>query len=214
MNEGFVFFVLLQMVSAIMQFGCFNAAQWIFAFEYFCSAISIPYIFDQTEQPAYITERMNLVFWTVMAINQISPILYAVELGYGNIWSFNRGGTVMPGNWFTVTYLSTKYTIGFEQLVSGVVVIIAVIFIRKFLIFHGMKNQVDYKKLAFQSGVFIIYILSIVIFYYYLALQMTEDDPSTVRSVLIAWIVTIYMNFLVQLAMLVIFLQLKTHKSA
>ena len=42
---------------------------------------------------------------------------------------------------------------------------------------------------------------------------MTDDDPDTIRSVLIAWIVAGYMNFLVQLAMIIIFMQIKTKQT-
>lgn len=58
---------------------------------------------------------------------------------------------------------------------------------------------------------YLLYIVSIIVFYYYLALQITDTDPATDRSVLIAWIVCTYMNFLVQLAMIVIFMQMKSN---
>lgn len=121
-----------------MRDGCFNAAFWLFSFEYFCSAISIPYIFEQKEMPTHLTSTLRIVFWVVMAFNIFSPCLYAFWLGYGNIYSYKHGGDAEFPGWFDPTYLSTKYTIGFEQLVSGVLVIIAVICIRKFLIEHGM----------------------------------------------------------------------------
>lgn len=58
---------------------------------------------------------------------------------------------------------------------------------------------------------YLLYIVSIIVFYYYLALQITDTDQFTDRSVLIAWIVCTYMNFLVQLAMIVIFMQMKSN---
>jgi small-conductance mechanosensitive channel len=103
----------------------------------------------------------------------------------------------MPGTWFLYAYLCTKYTIGFEQLLSGILLILAVVLIRKFLIEHGMESQVNYKKLGYQVLLYLFYCISIVIFYYYLAVQMTTADCSTDRNALRWWIVTTFMNFFV-----------------
>lgn len=156
--------------------------------------------------------RYNMLYWSVMVANIFSPTLYAAELGYGNLYSYSHGG-VMPGPWFNPVYLTTKYTIGLEQLVSGIFVIIAVVLIRKFLLGHGMESQVNYHKLGAQALLFVFYSISIVIFYYYLALYMSTEDEQTVRRALLAWIVTTYMNFFVQLAMIVIFMQLKSKRT-
>lgn len=58
-----------------------------------------------------------------------------------------------------------------------------------------------------------IYCGSLIVFYYYYAVYMTHADPIHARDSLIAWIVTTYTNFLVQIAMIVFLLQLKTNFS-
>ena len=47
-------------------------------------------------------------------------------------------------------------------------------------------------------------------FYYFYYIQTTRISVAANRACMIAWIVTTYMNFVVQLAMIAIFLQLKT----
>lgn len=54
--------------------------------------------------------------------------------------SYESYGINEPGEWFLITYLATKYSIGVEQLFSGVLLIVAVVMIRKFLMEHGMEG--------------------------------------------------------------------------
>jgi len=65
---------------------------WIFAYEYYTSAIGIPYIFEQKETPKLLIDRNTVLFWSVLVVNLISPVLYASELGYGNMYSFHHNG--------------------------------------------------------------------------------------------------------------------------
>lgn len=68
----------------------------------------------------------------------------------------------------------------------------------------------NYQKLAWHGLTFVFYLASIVIFYVYFFKEVTDYEPSTISKCLLAWIITTYMNFLVQLAMIVIFMQLKS----
>lgn len=85
--------------------------------------------------------------------------------------------------------------------------------IRRFLIKNGMESQVHHRKLFAHGFTFVMYCASLIVFYYYLAIYMTYTDPQHSRDALIAWIVTTYTNFAVQIAMIVFFLQLKTNYS-
>ena len=68
----------------------------------------------------------------------------------------------------------------------------------------------NYQKLAWHGLTFVFYLASIVIFYVYFYKEVTDYEPATISKCLLAWIITTYMNFLVQLAMIVIFMQLKS----
>jgi hypothetical protein len=179
-----------------MRDGCFSSAMWIFSYEYFISAINIPYIFSQTPVPKSSETRNKVLFWTVLAACILSPCLYASLLAYGNITSFYNPDQP-PEPWFTPTYLTVKYTIGLEQLVSGVFTIIAILLIRKFLNSNGMAGQVNHHKLFAHVFTFVMYCTSLIVFYYYLAVYMMAVDPQHSKDALIAWIVTTYMNFIV-----------------
>lgn len=50
-HQGFMLYESLQVIAEVMRDGCFSSAMWIFSFEYFTSASSIPYIFTQTPVP-------------------------------------------------------------------------------------------------------------------------------------------------------------------
>ena len=76
--------IMFQMICEILRDGCFNAAQWIFAFEYFLSATSIPYIFNKNEIPQSTIDCNKFIFWTVFCLNWLVPCLMACLLAYGN----------------------------------------------------------------------------------------------------------------------------------
>lgn len=67
----------------------------------------------------------------------------------------------------------------------------------------------NYHKLAWHGLIFVFYSASIVLFYYFFYKYVTDPEPNsdkTTMETLLAWIITTYMNFLVQIAMIVIFL--------
>lgn len=136
-RQGFFFYLAIQTTAEIMRDGCFSAAMWIFSFEYFIGAISIPYIFNQAIMPESVERRNKVLFWSVLVACIASPVLYASLLAYGNIGSYYNSPR---GNWFTLAYLTIKYTIGGEQLISGIFAIVAILMIRKFLIANGMES--------------------------------------------------------------------------
>lgn len=148
----------------------------------------------------------------ILFLNVVSPTIYASLLAYANFYFYNNPGAHVVSRNFTIAYLTSKYSIGLEQLFSGVIVILAVIMIRKFLIKNALENQVNYQKLAAHGIIFAFYIVSIVVFYYFYYIYTISTSLDAKRECLIAWIVTTYMNFLVQLAMIAIFLQLKTNE--
>jgi hypothetical protein len=131
--------VALLMFCEIARDGCFNAAQWIFAFEYFVSATSIPSIFNKSEIPHRTIVRNKVIFWSVLVINFLTPCFFACLLAYGNVQQYKSFGADPP-SWFTPTYLWTKYMIGIEQLISGFLVIAAVIIMRRYLKEYGMEH--------------------------------------------------------------------------
>lgn len=126
--------------------------------------------------PESLIFRNNLLFWSVLGVNIFSPVLQSIQLYMGNMYSFEHNGQGTPTPWFDEFYLVTKYTIGSEQLVSGIFVVVAVVLIRKFLKGSGMSGQVNYHKLGAQALLFLVYSISIVIFYYFIALQVLNDD--------------------------------------
>ena len=80
--------IMFQMICEILRDGCFNAAQWIFAFEYFVSATSIPYIFSKKDVPHSTIVRNKVIFWSILCFNCSSPCIFACLLGYGNSYDF------------------------------------------------------------------------------------------------------------------------------
>lgn len=133
-DPGFVYFLILQVVSEILRDGCFGAAQWIFSYQYFTSAISIQQIFSQTPNPEETPFWLKALFWVMLVLNVVSPTIYGSLLAYGNLYFYNHPDADSVSRNFTIALLSSKYTIGLEQLISGVFVVVAVLMIRKFLI--------------------------------------------------------------------------------
>lgn len=103
----------------------------------------------------------------MLFMNIASPTIYGSLLAYGNLYFYNHPNADSVSRNFTIAFLSSKYSIGLEQLISGVFVIVAVLIIRKFLIENALENQVNYQKLAAHGITFAFYIISIVVFYYF-----------------------------------------------
>jgi preprotein translocase subunit YajC len=62
---------------------------------------------------------------------------------------------------------------------------------------------------------FILFIISIVIldvFYFFYITSDDENEHQTIRNSLIAWILTVYTNFIAQLFLIMIFLKFRSNK--
>ena len=82
----------------------------------------------------------NVVYWSVLGINCLSPFMFACLLTYGNFYLYKTKNAHGPPNWFNPAYLVVKYTIGTEQMISGIVLILAVFIMRKYLMENGLDS--------------------------------------------------------------------------
>lgn len=64
-------------------------------------------------------------------------------------------------------YIALKYSVGFLQFVSGIVLVAAIIMIRRFLVKNGLGDDVNDWSMFLHGISFSIYLLSILFFYYY-----------------------------------------------
>lgn len=195
--------VFLQAFMSLVRDGCFNIGHWMFAYQYYNSAICMQYIFKQIHMPPKRERNLRWLNQSLSLANLAVPAVYTAILGYGNLRVVQTVGVVAPiskdGDLFW-PYMASRYSVGTLQLVSGVFLLVAVFMISRFLVQQGLRNQVNYKQMILHSVSFSLYNLSIIGFYvaYYAFESTPKDSPqekTVIRDGLIAWTVTTYTNF-------------------
>lgn len=81
---GIEFYVVLQFVAGLLRDVCFNIAHWQFAFEYYQSAVAMPFIFKQEEMPARRKAQLELMNRIFLHVNLWMPLVYYIVLFYDN----------------------------------------------------------------------------------------------------------------------------------
>jgi hypothetical protein len=186
--------------------GCFNFGHWLFSFTYIASALEMPFIFKKEPVPEKTELSKTIVFWVVTGLNFACVIAYAAIVYSDNKYTLTTGYNLSPER--TAIYLGLKYSVGFMQLVSGIVLVVSILMIRRFLVSHGLAEEVNDKSMFLHGLSFSLYIISIIAFDYYYDVYIYYDRPDHERDALIAWIVTTYMSFLAQFFLAVILYQL------
>lgn len=200
--------------------GFFNVSHWVFAFQYFNSAATMPFIYDQAEQPESQVKRLKLLNTLMLAINIFVPIVYSLVLIYINIVEVRDGASPISTSVLVFwTYTVSHDMVGVLQLVSGIFLLVAVFKIRSFLLGAGMRTQVDYKTMTVHAASFILYSLTIILLYaiYFVYTSMPDDiilqkKQTITRDCLIVWISTCYTNLIAQACLIWIFLKFRTKK--
>ena len=78
-------FMFLQIVSACFRDACFNTAHWRFAFQYYNSAVAMPYLRNrQQDVPADRRKRLDATYNLVFALCIACPVIYSGIVGYSN----------------------------------------------------------------------------------------------------------------------------------
>jgi hypothetical protein len=228
-NPPLLWPIYYQALVSLLRDVCFNIGHWMFAFEYYVSAISMQYIFEQTSMPKDKKQRLNFLNKCMFAANCLTPLAYNFILWYTNFVSTRDTindpcSTFNPLNdelrWM-IPYFITRYSVGILQLVSGIFLLISVYIIRRFLLEHGLGSQTNHKNMIIHSLSFTLYNLAIIIYYIFFTIYETTPEyydnygvktcnnprwQKTWANSLIAWIVTTYTNFFAQLCLIWIFL--------
>jgi len=93
--------------------GCFNVAYWKFAYEYYFSAISMEYIFEQSEMPEKRKAKLIKMNKILNAANLIVPVVYYFILCYTNILGGKTGEDPIFDNWaWFWAYTVSHYSVG------------------------------------------------------------------------------------------------------
>jgi hypothetical protein len=136
-NENHVgFFIFVQGLFTFLRDFSFNVAHWNFAYQYLISAISMPYIFEHKPLPKTIDRNCRILNISVLTLNIFSSFMQAIGLVIINLKIINQN---VSEGWLD-TYVVFRFSIGIEQLISGIFLIAAVIIIRRILIEKGLKD--------------------------------------------------------------------------
>lgn len=105
----------------------FNCAHWVFAYKYFEISVQVRHLFNQSKIPDYNLKLMKSMFWILLALNILVPLGYGIAGFYYHLHAPKGVQTV-----YTLFLVS-----GLCQLISGVVLTIAIFSIRSFLVSSG-----------------------------------------------------------------------------
>lgn len=168
------FFILVQGAFTCLRDFSFNVAHWNFAYQYLISAISMPYIFEQKPLPKTIERNCSILNISVLGINIFSSMMQGIGLVIINLKIVNNN---VSKGWLD-TYVVFRFSVGIEQLISGIFLIAAVIMMRRILITRGLKEEVNYQAMILHGVCFMLYNLSIIAFYYYYlrTIKATESN--------------------------------------
>lgn len=114
-------------------------------------------------------DKLELMNKILYGLNIGVIVTYYFTLITGNIVETKTEGATnlleIGHPWWFWTYLSTRYSTGILQLVSGVFLLAAVFLIRHFLVEQGLKDSVNHKAMIIHSVSFSLYNLAIIIYY-------------------------------------------------
>lgn len=189
----------------------------MFSYEYYMSAAMMPYIYKQEKMPADKLKRRELTNQIVLALNIVFSLTYPIINYYDNLRTFNgQPNPIKESNFWGDMFLLNRYSVGLLQLVSGVLLLYAVVMIRSFIVEKGMAGQINFTQMTIHAGSFLLYNFSIVFFYgsylFYFERKKTateEEIPQLTRTLFISWIVVCYTNFVAQICLVWIFLQFR-----
>lgn len=177
------YYIILQGVSALLRDGMFNISHWMFAYEYYNSAVALPLIFNHKEVPQTREKWLTRMNVTLLILNGLAPLCALIIHEYAN-WLYSCCGIDILASKSRLTMYSTfRYSVGFFQLVSGILLLVAVAKIRSFLVESGLTHACNYKSMTLHAVSFSLY--SFAIFAYYAALfllNLAYNDPNMTQE--------------------------------
>jgi hypothetical protein len=199
----------------------FGIAHWQFAYQYYNSAVAMPYLSaGQMSVPEKKRKSLNVCYIFVFMLIIFSKAINSCTLVFINWSEKDTGKDILEESkfWFW-TYFISRYSVGVIQVFVGLVLLVAVYKIRKQLIDFGRGTQIKQTQMIVHALSFILYDLSILVYYvsfYIFTSKATTATPEELKNLyrdsLITWICTAYFSFLSQLCMIWIFLQFR-HRS-
>ena len=114
-------------MAGLARDGCFNIAVWSFAFEYYQSAVAMPFIFKQEEMPEQRRVSLELLNKIFYHLNIWMVLIYYIVLFYMNWESVTIDKNPAQTSVFWLFFYSfTHYSVGMLQLISGMFLLVAV----------------------------------------------------------------------------------------
>jgi hypothetical protein len=126
----------------------------------------MPFIFTRTKVPKEKTKRLQLINSIAQCMNLFMTLAYNFTLFYNN-WTVIKTGVLLTqtSDLMTFIYTVTHYSVGGLQLVSGVVLLVAVYKIIRFLFKQGLQKEMNYKSMIVNSVSFSLYNISVIVLY-------------------------------------------------
>lgn len=110
-----------------MRDGGFNVSHWLFAYQYFYSAVAMPYLFNLEQMPPQKENRLHKLYFVLLWLNILVP---AIELGTHEYCNFKYSMTTLDPRdesmFWQKMWMGTRYTKGLLQVISGIFLLIAV----------------------------------------------------------------------------------------
>jgi hypothetical protein len=69
---------IITVVGIVLAQAAFNVTTWNFGFHYFSCASKLQFVFHQTPVPSSYESRLKVLFWILLGINVIVPVMIGV----------------------------------------------------------------------------------------------------------------------------------------
>lgn len=145
----------------------FNVSHWMFAYEYYMSAAWMPFIYNRQDMPEDMQRRREVFYKVFLWANVAVPLLNEVMFAITDFLSIK--GLPDPFNPKEYKFRFIVFTVFRDlvyllQLCSGILLLVAVSKIRKFMHFSGFSAQVNVKSMRIHVLSFSLYSLAIFVF--------------------------------------------------
>ena len=158
-----VIWVWIQAIFDCLSTSTINIAYWLFAFQYYKISRYTPYLLKSDSPPVEMINfdnKNNVVF---MVLNVCFSFFVAGTLLIYNLCIYNENNQKCTA--WIISSTVGLFLVGLMQLISGVYFAWAVFKIRKHLIDHGGKLNINVTMLLTNSAAFALYILSTLVYY-------------------------------------------------
>lgn len=157
----------MQGLSAIIRDGCYNVAHWEFAYKYFVISHEVPLLLKGQTQTEFRIKCNKILYISLMAFNILVAVISGSDYIQYNILVYKKLGNLVPSKKEIYWSEAFHFSIGIAQLISGVILLFALVVIAVALKRSNTGDQVNQMMMLIHALAFILYLVVVVVYFSY-----------------------------------------------